>query len=153
MRHRNHAFKRAMMIVIFCSAIGAWKLAVADAPNVPAWATSQLNDWFAAYNSRDANALARFYADAAVLRPFGKAPIRGQAAIREHFKQGLASDSSTCTGGFSGFKAAGDVAVGWGYDVCTTQCTGARYDARWMLIWERNAMGRWTIAQDIDEGP
>ena len=59
----------------------------------------------------------------------------------------------TCDGKLDGFKVAGDVAVGWGYDHCTTPGKGASYDARWMLIWERSSKGRWLIAQDIDEGP
>ena len=132
--------------------LGVWLSVAADTPKVPAWAATQLSEWFAAYNSRDANAIARFYAEGAVLRPFGKAPIRGQAAILEHYKKGLASDASICSGDFTRFKAANDIAVGWGYDHCVTQATGAQHDARWMLVWERDAAGRWTITQDIDEG-
>ena len=123
----------------------------------PAWATDQLRDWLAAYNSRDATAIGRFYADGAVLRPYAKPPVRGRAAIVQHYRAGLATETATCSANFDGFKVAANVAVGWGQDRCdyppTKDAQPRPYRARWLLIYERDLQGHWLIVQDVDEGP
>lgn len=122
----------------------------------PAWAKAQLSAWLGAYNARDAEGIGAFYAATAVLRPYGKAPIRGRAAIVAHYREGLATETARCDGGFDRFKVAADIAVGWGFDRCEYPTHGnvrpPPYRARWMLIYERDAQGRWLIVQDIDEG-
>ena len=127
------------------------------ADTVPAWASTQLSAWLAAYNARDASAIGAFYSPRAVLRPYGKAAIHGRAAIVKHYREGLVAETATCAGGFDRFRLAADVAVGWGFDRCDYPPTGGvrppAYRARWMLIFERDSEGHWLIVEDVDEGP
>lgn len=55
-----------------------------------------IEKWVAAFNSADADALAEFYAEAAVNHQVAEAPVRGREAIREMFRQEFARAEMTC---------------------------------------------------------
>jgi len=122
---------------------------------VPQWAQQGLAKWYAAYNARDAKALAAFYAKDVVLRPAGQPPIRGRDAIEAHYAQGFKNGRYSCTGGFDGFKVVAGTAVGWGHDACTeiprAGGVGQTYNSRWIMLYEREPDGVWLVVRDSDE--
>ncbi len=52
--------------------------------------------WVAAFNRRDVDALAAFYAEDAVNHQVAEEPVRGRAAIREMFAAGFAAAEMVC---------------------------------------------------------
>jgi len=52
--------------------------------------------WVAAFNRRDADALAAFYADDAINHQVAEAPVQGRAAIRAMFAAGFAAAEMVC---------------------------------------------------------
>lgn len=52
--------------------------------------------WVEAFNRRDVDALASFYAEDAINHQVAEAPVRGRAAIREMFAAGFAAAEMIC---------------------------------------------------------
>ncbi len=135
---------------------GQWKvsadMSLAATPNggAPAWATDNLEQWYEAYNARDARRLAAMYTtDARV----GEA--RGRQAITARFQNTFRSGQRTCSGTFDDFRVVGTVAAGWGRDTCTVTPAdgGATTTVRshWLAVFERQADGSWLIIRDNGE--
>ncbi|HJV91295.1 MAG TPA: nuclear transport factor 2 family protein [Holophagaceae bacterium] len=55
-----------------------------------------VQEWVAAFNRADADALARFYAEDATNHQVAEQPVHGRAAIREMFRAGFASATMIC---------------------------------------------------------
>ncbi|MFN8010532.1 MAG: ester cyclase [Holophagaceae bacterium] len=52
--------------------------------------------WVEAFNRRDADALATFYAEDAINHQVAEAPVRGREAIRAMFAEGFAAAEMVC---------------------------------------------------------
>ena len=109
--------------------------------------------WFVAYNAGDADGLAAFYSDDAVLNIPGAPAARGRDAIREAFVKDIAA--STAAGGFTSnqgpspeFGVSGD--LGWEWNTFTvTDSSGATVDTgKYVTVYGKKD-GKWFIIRDI----
>ena len=126
---------------------GEWRviadMSVSMAPDggAPGWAVESLTDWYAAYNGRDASAIAELYTrDARV------GDVQGRNAIMANFESGWAETADTCSGAYDGFEIVDNIAAGWGRDVCTL--AGATTTSRWLTFHERQTDGSWLMSRD-----
>ncbi len=106
--------------------------------------------YYDAYNNRNPEGLANYYAKDAVLDDW-----HGLEAIKAGFKQLWAKNNETCTGGFTHFKVVGDRAVGWGAEVCVPK-NGGSSDANrveWISWLEKQQNGEWRAVREADNGP
>lgn len=55
-----------------------------------------VEQWVAAFNRADADALAAFYADNAINHQVAEEPVQGRAAIRDMFARGFANAKMVC---------------------------------------------------------
>jgi ketosteroid isomerase-like protein len=122
--------------------LGLLVCSAAEAERVPTWAQEYLRAWYAAFNAGDAVAVGNLYSEDAV---FGSE--RGRAAIVLSLKRDLAATSYKCDGGFQAIKEIAGTAVGWGIDTCTVKSRaggpGQRTRELWLMVFERQADGRW----------
>ncbi len=111
-----------------------------------------VEEWDAALNAEDVDALKALYADVPVSMPpnvparVGLDVIRGWEA--DFFAQGEVEADNV----FEGVRVSGDLAVGWGsYTLTITPEEGeAVSDAgKWVAIWERQADGSWRATRNI----
>jgi uncharacterized protein (TIGR02246 family) len=117
---------------------------------VPDWATDFLRRWYLAFNQGDAAAVAALFTPDARF-----ATLEGRAAI----EKGIAADFSQatyhCEGDFEGLRELGTLAAAWGHESCIEKPTGApagkRTHERWMLVFERQADGRWLLSRETYE--
>jgi limonene-1,2-epoxide hydrolase len=58
--------------------------------------TEVVRAWVEAFNGRDADALANFYAEDAINHQVAESPVRGRAAIREMFVSAFALAAMVC---------------------------------------------------------
>ena len=122
----------------------------APRPAVPEWATEFLHRWYLAFNQGDAAAVAALFTTDARF-----ATLEGRAAI----EKGIAADFSQatyhCEGEYEGLRELGSLAVGWGHESCIEKPAGApagkRTHERWMLVFERQADGRWLLSRETYE--
>jgi limonene-1,2-epoxide hydrolase len=56
----------------------------------------RVEDWVAAFNRADADALAAMYAEDAINHQVAEQPVEGRAAIREMFASGFANATMVC---------------------------------------------------------
>jgi len=140
----RHAALAALLIL--------WGIAPATAgEDIPAWAHEQLlAPWYAAYNEEDAEGIADLYtADANVGSAIGR------SAIIASFEAEWADANRSCSGGFDGFRLVGDLATGWGHDVCivTPKAGGESktVNSRWLAVYEHQADGSWLTSRDIGQ--
>ena len=113
----------------------------------PAWAMESLEQWYEAFNARDAEAIADLYtADARV------GDAQGRAAIIADFEAEWAEADLECYGGYDAFHLVGTLAAGWGRDFCTDGATGEHAGAsRWVAVHELQADGSWLMIRDRGE--
>jgi ketosteroid isomerase-like protein len=102
-----------------------------------------LTDYEAAWQSRDAKALASLFADDSFVLPNGRSPVRGRAAIQQYY---------TGQGGPLVLRAiafAADGGVGYiigGF----AQKEGEPDIGKFTLTLSKSAGGRWLIVSDMD---
>lgn len=121
------------------------------AQDVPKWASDQLDSWYAAYNSQDAERIASIYAKDARITD-----AHGRDEILASFKKAFSEASASCpNNGFEGFRITGPIAAGWGTDTCEiTPTIGDRsytVTTRWLAIYERQDDGSWATIRDFFE--
>ena len=110
---------------------------------LPAELARVLTDYEAAWQSRDAAALARLFAEDGFVLPNGGQPVRGRAAIQKHY---------TGAGGplalrAIAFAAEGSVAyIIGGYGPAQGQPDSGKFT----LTLRKGADGRWLIVSDMD---
>jgi ketosteroid isomerase-like protein len=103
-----------------------------------------LTDYEAAWESRDAAALARLFAEDGFVLQGGKPPIRGRAAIEAAYK---GSGGPLFLRALA-YAAEGDV----GYIIgAYTHAKGAPDDGKFTLTLKKSG-GRWLIMSDMDNG-
>src|SRR5262249_8260662 len=103
--------------------------------------------YVAAYNRKDATALAALYADDALLLPPGRPMIRGRRAIEQFWKTGVGSGLSLTT-------VDRGIGTDTGYLVGTYSFDGGPIAGDFAVCLRRDHVGRWRIAADIwNEGP
>ncbi|NNF29706.1 MAG: DUF4440 domain-containing protein, partial [Gemmatimonadetes bacterium] len=82
--------------------IADMSVGTARSGNAPEWAVQSLEQWYQAYNGRDAEALADLYTrDARV------GDAQGRAAIIGRFRNGWAEEDDRCTGSYDAFQLVG----------------------------------------------
>ncbi len=140
---RNAA--RALLILALMVAPAAGQQAPAGEPSVtlPPELARVLTDYEAAWQQRDAAALARLFAEDGFVLPNGAMPVRGRAAIEKHY---------TGHGGplsLRAFAYATEGNVGYiigGY----AGKPGEPDDGKFTLTLRKGADGRWLIMSDMD---
>jgi uncharacterized protein (TIGR02246 family) len=119
-------------------------------PPVPAWATDFLHRWYLAFNQGDAPAVAALFTPDARFATF-----EGRSAIEKSVAADFAQASYHCDGEFEGLRELGTLAVAWGHESCLEKPTGAPAAShtreRWLLVFERQADGRWLLARETYE--
>ena len=137
---------RSLAVFTTCIGLLSASEGAVEAQDIPEWAQDQLDAWYEAHVSRDAEAIADLYSpDARV----GDAV--GRAAIIERFQNNWATDDLTCTGGFEDFVVVNDLAMGWGLDTCTAKSGGEAVRSKWLAVYERQADGQWLCIRDVSE--
>ena len=149
----QHAYRRGRLLM-FLRMTSALLLATicmtgttALADEVPGWAQNMIDEWYEAYNARDSKRLADLHSvDARV----GQAVGPDQIAAR--FETGWAENDNTCTGTFTGFRVVGEIASGWGEDVCQLRDgSGETSKVEWIVVYERQPGGRWLTIRDFGQ--
>lgn len=126
------------MACVVLAAAGCFAV-VARADEVPSWAHVSLSDWYAAYNRRDAEALAVTYLADARANDW-----RGREQIVEGLKQEWQRDDFVCTGRWTEMRVVDDVAVGWGEDACRPRRGGGPLtDTEWLSVHRLQPDGQW----------
>jgi ketosteroid isomerase-like protein len=140
---RNAA--RALLILALMVAPAAGQQAPAGEPSVtlPPELARVLTDYEAAWQQRDAAALARLFAEDGFVLPGGAMPVHGRAAIEKYY---------TGHGGplsLRAFAYATEGNIGYiigGY----AGKTGEPDDGKFTLTLRKGADGRWLIMSDMD---
>ncbi len=101
--------------------------------------------WDAANNAEDADALLALYTDDAVRMPADQPTVQGQAALREHFESGWATQTPDGEGPTRGLEVDGDWAYLWGTwtDRSTDKATGevTQDKGKWLNVMRRTPEG------------
>ena len=117
---------------------------------VPEWASSQLGQWYAAYNSVDVDRVTRLYSEDAVLTNG-----QGRKIQIERLTEAFADSNFSCSGDFESFAQVGHSAVGWGYDECTVTSKGGgpgvKNYSKWLVVFELQDDDSWLIVRDVGE--
>jgi len=102
-----------------------------------------LRDYETAWANRDAEALARLFAEDGFVLPNGSMPVRGRAAIAKFY---------TGHGGPLSLRAIAYAAEGnVGYIIgCYTGTAGAPDDGKFTLTLQKGTDGSWLIMSDMD---
>ncbi|MEM6704751.1 MAG: DUF4440 domain-containing protein [Acidobacteriota bacterium] len=134
---------------------GEWKIhsdfSVANAPSggAPEWAIESLRQFYDAYNSGDAEAMAAQYAPDAVVGDT-ESVARGREAIVARFQPSWDAGAQ-CNGDIDEFLEAGPIATASGRDVCTvTAADGSTTTTRvqWVSVYEQQSDGSWLTIRD-----
>jgi len=110
--------------------------------------------WLQAVKSRDADKIAAFWADDAVIFPSGANAIRGKAAIRDYVKGALASPGFDITWQAESIvvAASGDLAYETGQDEITFRSPSGQLlqeKNNALVVWKKQSDGNWKAAIDI----
>jgi ketosteroid isomerase-like protein len=138
--------KRTLMIaagLVFCARFGA----AAELPSVtlPAPLARVLTDYEAAWQGRNAPALAALFAEDGFVLPSDSPPVRGRDAIEKHY----AGSGSPLALRALAFAAEGDT----GYVIGGfSRQKGAPDIGKFTLTLRRGKDGRWLIMSDMDNG-
>jgi len=137
----------SLMLLASISRFGAQQSAGAQQPSIklPPALARVLTDYEKAWRSRDAAGLARLFADHGFVLPNGRPPVRGSAAIQQHY---------TGQGGplaLRAFAFATDGRVGYIIGGFARQ-EGEADIGKFTLTLSKDASGRWLIVSDMDNG-
>ena len=144
-------FKRAIVSLSISAIALLWTGVPAHAsPAVPKWATEFLAAWYTAYNAGDAKAVASMFTVDATL-----GQDKGRTAIEKTLAEAFSSTTYRCSGRFEAFREIDGMAVAWGVDSCTeiskVKGPAVLTRERWLVVFERQADGRWMIARETWE--
>ena len=104
-----------------------------------------------AINAKDAEAIASFYADDAILMPTAEPVVRGKAAITEEWKHILAIPAFQNESKLGGVAVASAGDLAYTYGSYRSQLMGedgklVTEPGKWLTIWKRQPDGGWRIA-------
>lgn len=122
-------------------------LACAEAQSPPADAAPTLNDWVAAHNRGDLDALVSHYAPDAIMLPPGGTVERGHDAVRATFAGTVSTEGVRLdrVAGWEDERVATEVGT-WEH---FTRDTGAITSAgTYSVIWRRDDGGAWRIVMN-----
>ncbi len=146
----SHLPRRATIVVITLACLvapGRAQLAPASLPSVelPPPLARVLTDYETAWAKKDAAALASLFADDGFVLSMGVPPVRGRAAIQQHYARAGGALSLRALA----FATSGDV----GYIIgAFATAKGAPDAGKFTLTLKKDAGGRWLIMSDMDNG-
>lgn len=113
-----------------------------------------LDEWYAAYNSGDADKLVSLYSDDALIMGYGEPTQVGKEAILASFKEGFEKyDLHVDNGIIEDVRVSGDLGMARGTDYGTmTPKDGGepiKGNVRWVAVYERQADGTWKTICEI----
>lgn len=106
-----------------------------------------------AIDSKDATAIAAFYAEDAILMPTAEPIIKGKAAIREEWKHILAIPAFENESKLGGVQVASAGDLGYTYGSYRSRLMGedgklTMEPGKWLTIWKKQPDGDWRIVVD-----
>lgn len=125
-------------------------LAKDDAAKIKATVADLYQQWLAAENRKDAEAVTRLYDENAVLMPKQEEPVLGQAAIGEWYKKLYADPRFvpfTLTLNSNSFHVVGDIAIETSvFDGdLTRNGTPIHFRGKNLIVWKQQRDGTWKI--------
>ena len=147
---KTHFAAFAIGLLLLASSVGFGRQqqgAATQQPSIklPPALARVLTDYETAWRNRDAAGLARLFADDGFVLPSGRPPVRGRAAIQQHY---------TGQGGplaLRAFAYATDGRVGYIIGGFAGQA-GDPDSGKFTLTLSKDASGRWLIVSDMDNG-
>ena len=124
-------------------------LAKDDEAKIKTVVENRYQEWIAAANKKDAEALTNLYDENAVLMPKQEEPVIGKAAISEYYKRLVADPHFvpfTLTLNWNSFRAVGDIAIATSVfegDV-TRDGKQIHFRGKNLLVWKEKD-GSWKI--------
>ena len=143
-----HNATRAFLLVTLTALIATGQQpapAVEPTVKLPADLARVLTDYEAAWQSRDAAALARLFAEDGFVLPSGGPPVRTRAAIQKHYT-GAGGPLSLRAIAFAAEGSVGYIIGGYG------PAQGQPDSGKFTLTLRKGADGRWLIVSDMDNG-
>ena len=139
------AMRVFLMIAMAVSAAAGQQPAPAAEPSVklPADLARVLTDYEAAWQSRDAAALARLFAEDGFVLPNGGLPVRGRSAIQKHYT-GAGGPLALRALAFAAEGRVGYIIGGYG------PAQGQPDSGKFTLTLRKGTDGRWLIVSDMD---
>lgn len=107
--------------------------------------------WVAAFNARDADAMAALTTEDMILLPPNAEPVRGRDAVREVWKQAVSTAKATASISTEETVIAGDIAYKLGSFTYTLPTGTVVGRGKFLEIWKR-VDGKWKIHRDMFSG-
>lgn len=125
-------------------------LAKDDEAKIKATVTERYQQWIAAENKRDAEAITDLYDENAVLMPKQEEPVIGKAAIGEYYRKLVADPHFvpfTLTLQSNSFYVVGDIAIETtDFDgVVTRNDKQINFHGKNLIVWKKQKDGSWKI--------
>jgi uncharacterized protein (TIGR02246 family) len=140
--------KCVVLTLVFLAVVPV--LAKDDEAKIKAAVTERYQRWIAAENKKDAEAIADFYDENAVLMPKQEEPVIGKAAIGEYYRK-LVADPPLCAVHAAlesnSFHVVGDVAIETAdFDgVVKRNDKQIPFHGRNLIVWKKQKDGSWKI--------
>ena len=125
-------------------------LAKDDEANIKAAVAERYQQWIAAENKKDAEAITDLYDENAVLMPKQEEPVIGKAAIADYYRKLVADPHFvpfTLTLQSNSFHVVGDIAIETAdFDgVVTRNDKQIHFHGKNLIVWKRQKGGSWKI--------
>ena len=125
-------------------------LAKDDEAKIKTVVEDRYQEWIAAANKKDAEALTNLYDENAVLMPKQEEPVIGKAAIGEYYKKLIADPHFvpfTATFESNSFHVVGDIAIETADfdDELTRDSKQIHFHGKTLLVWKRQEDSSWKI--------
>ena len=138
-------------IVVLCFSLALVPVSLSGQAT-PQWAQDWLAKWYVASNAEDASALAKLYAEDAVLSSSAGSPIRGRSAIEANFQKEFDSEDAKVKGAIDSARVMNDLAILWGHDEVTSTPEGGGETStrriKWLGVLEKQSDGSWLAIRD-----
>jgi len=137
-----------LSVMLVCAATSA------SAQAIPDWARQRTTDWYDAFNSGNATALANMHTPDAVLLVAG-ITMDGKDAIQRFHAGQFDKVRFDCTWTIQGVSVVHRLAAVWGTDSCTetpkSPVGATTFNGRFMTMYQLQADGMWMIIRDTGE--
>ena len=134
-------FAQLLLVLVFLGTAG-FAAGAAEPENVQATMEANNAKWLQAYNSQDAQALGKMYADDAILIAAGSPPIQGSKDIEAYWAEDVQGYSDH-TWTILETRSASDLAYQVAEWTVAERGSGARYSGNTVRILERQPDGEW----------